>query len=62
MHAIAMKAIGFQLNSRSFLTSGPNFIVTRANSKNFNPWLIRVARQKMKIFMSKMPGDIENIL
>lgn len=37
MHAIAMKAIGFQLNSRSFLTSGPNFIVNSANSKNFNP-------------------------
>jgi hypothetical protein len=47
IHAVAIIAIGFRLNSRSFLTSGPNFIIIKASKKNFIPWLINVAVKKM---------------
>jgi hypothetical protein len=54
--------MGFQLNSSSFLTSGPNFIVSNASKKNFIPWLKRVAKQKIKKLMSNTPEEIENSL
>ena len=62
IQAVAIIAAGFKLNSSSFLTSGPNFIINKANKKNFIPWLINVAVQKMIILMSNTPDEIENIL
>lgn len=43
----AMIAKGFKLNSSSFLTSGPDFIINRASRKNFIP-------------LSNTPDEIEN--